>query len=178
MGQHQPAYAGRSPGEVGGPARSANNPNTGPAARSHGVHSRSPSHTAAVSWIEKRVMKNPMLFCTARADPTASGGHAFADMAENCGESATTKKPHTANRASAAHTGTCGSAGDSTHISPEPARAVRATTKLPRRRLTRPPTTHPTAPAAITENVASEPRPISPTRNGTSAQNAYSSHMC
>src|SRR5947209_14072872 len=101
------------------------------------------------------VIRNPTLFWTARAEPTASGGLAIADMAENCGESATTKKPHTASRATASSTEIRGNAGHNTQQTAEPARAERATIELPRLRLTRPPRTQPTAPAAITAKVAS-----------------------
>lgn len=94
-----------------------------------------------------------MLFWTARAEPTASGGLAFADMAENCGESATTKNPQTPSRPNATTAGMDDSAGDAKQHSADPARATRATTRLPRVRLTRPPATQPSAPAAITANV-------------------------
>src|SRR5262245_20466052 len=127
-------------------------------------------------------MKNPMLFCTASADPTASGGLSLADIAENCGESATTKNPQTARSPNPSAGGRTGNTGANKHATAEPASATCATNRLPRTRLTRPPTTQPTAPAAITTNV---PRysggpviPSNPTRDGTRAQKAYNSHMC
>src|SRR3954452_16824312 len=129
----------------------------------------------------KMVIRNPALFCTARAEPTASGGLAFADIAENCGESATTKKPHTPSTPKATSTGTWGRAGDSKQHTADPARATRATTRLPRDRLARPPTTQPTAPAAMTPNAPSHLPPsftlVDSTSAGTRAQKAYSSHM-
>src|SRR4029079_16882219 len=75
-----------------------------------------------------------------------------------------------------------GSTGAKRQHTADPARATRATTRLPRPRLIRPPTTQPTAPAAITTNVpdhlAVSETPVRDTSVGTRAQKAYSSHMC
>ena len=50
---------------------------------------------AVASWIDTTEIANPKEFWIASAEPTSSRGHAAADSAENCGESATTEIPQT-----------------------------------------------------------------------------------
>jgi len=97
------------------------------------------------------VIANPALFWIASALPTSSGGHARADSAENCGESATTVTPHTTSNGNAAIEWSARNGKTSPQASDAPSAAA-ATGALPKRRLNKPPRMHPTAPASITRN--------------------------
>ncbi|MDT4872746.1 hypothetical protein FQZ97_1079480 [compost metagenome] len=103
--------------------------------------------------MDTTVMANPMQFWIASAPPTASGGHALAASAENCGESATTEAPHAISSTRSAGAGS--SRQPSAKIrpqAPDNARAPMATLALPRRWERTPPSKAPSAPTPITQN--------------------------
>ena len=83
-----PAYAGTCHSR-----RIAIRPSTGPGSRSQATRSVIVPHNAVTSSMETMVMAKPTLFMKASALPTRSGEQALDASAENCGESATTKKP-------------------------------------------------------------------------------------
>src|ERR1700730_4867248 len=93
----------------------------------------------------------------ARAAPTRWGGHARADRAENCGESATTAAPQTSSKAKSP-TGkkTRQASAKIKQQSPESESDMAATRALPHPWLKRPPTTHPSAPAEMIAKASPE----------------------
>lgn len=73
--------------------RIAMRPNNGPISNHHTISTEPSSTNAETQRIDPTEIANPRLFCIASALPTSSGAHAFAESAENCAESATTKNP-------------------------------------------------------------------------------------
>ena len=123
--------------------------------------------------------------------PTACGGQALAERAENWAESAITAQPQTSSASTqTTQPARLASSGYSRHIAPEVASATAATRALPKRPLSRPARMQPSAPTAMTANDSAdtrrgcdatatpERRTAVRTRNGATVQNAYSSHMC
>ena len=109
---------------------------------------------SATKWIANTDSKKPMPFCTASALPTVPGGQAFAEIAENCGESDAAAMLQNSNNANATDAGNSVRNGDAAHIAPDAANASVATRSLPMRRLHQPPNTQPNAPMPMTANVA------------------------
>ena len=87
---------------------------------------------AVPSWIDSMVMAKPIEFWKARALPTISGVQALADMAEKCGESATTVAPEE-EQERFDPAGASTSKGNSAQHIAERASAVAATRALPMR---------------------------------------------
>src|SRR5215831_16684482 len=103
--------------------------------------------------IEAMVMANPTEFWMAKTAPTWWGGAAWADNAEDCGESATTAAPHTRKMASNSLVWSLAPVTATIEQqSPEIASARAATRPLPILRLNNPPRMHPTAPIAMMMN--------------------------
>src|ERR1700719_2930131 len=93
----------------------------------------------------------------ASAAPTREGGHARADSAENCGESATTEAPQTKSSVRSASGGDARPAiANIKQQSPESESETAATRALPHRSVKRPPMTHPNAPAEMTAKASPE----------------------
>jgi hypothetical protein len=96
------------------------------------------------------VIKKPTPFCSTSALPSHWGGAFCEDMAENCGESATTTTPQNSKATSCTSGQRSGIKGKSRHIAPEAAKALAATRALPTRRLQTPPSTQPKKPMPMT----------------------------
>ena len=79
------------------------------------------------------VMPNPIQVEIVSAVPVWAGGAVRATMAENCGESPTTAKPHKSRNGKNTHDGAQKKTGDSTQHSVETANMPTATRGLPNR---------------------------------------------
>ena len=155
----------------------------GPGSNSQAIDAPHCPIQAVPSWIDSMVMAKPIEFWKARALPTISGVQALADMAEKCGESATTVAPQRSSKSSLTQPGASTSKGNSAQHIAERASAVAATRALPTRRLHQPPIRQPSAPIAIMakaspdkEPLPGSARPLTMIRAGVSVQKAYNSH--
>src|SRR5229473_3965911 len=156
-------------------------PSSGPGRSSQATFAPRRSKRPVAIAIETTVMPKPIEIWMANAAPTRLGGHARAERAENCGESATTAAPQTSSSARSATGGnTCQPSAKIKQQSPESDSDTAATPALLHLWLKRPPTTHPNAPAEMMAKASPETltlpmftlSDVRTTSKGTMVQNA------
>src|SRR5439155_136768 len=136
-------------------------PSAGPIARAANAHGQPAQRTSGgVSQIDAIVSANPMHVWVVRAVPTKAGGESSVIAVENWAESATIVTPHTAASPSVTRGGPPNVSPVTAAQVPEIAIALIVSVVRPQRSETTPPSQQPSAPTAITRNVA--PLALSP----------------